>query len=138
MSVIIGLIILIIAAVAGVAGVLTNLGDSHALQGDFSIFGYHVTGSTGLLFLYGIVVGAVALAGLSLLLAGARGAARRERMARLELGQARSGVPYGATGGYPMARADQPVATSRADLANPPTRHERRHWWGRGGTGHPA
>ena len=38
----------------------------------FSVFGYHVTGSTGTLFLYGIVVGAVGLLGLSLLLAGAR------------------------------------------------------------------
>ena len=38
----------------------------------FAVFGYHVTGSTGTLFLYGIVVGALALLGLSLLLAGIR------------------------------------------------------------------
>jgi hypothetical protein len=43
----------------------------------FAVFGYHVTGSTGLLFLYGMVVGAVGVAGLSLLLAGARRTARR-------------------------------------------------------------
>jgi hypothetical protein len=48
------------------------------------VFGYHVTGSTGALFLYGIVVGAVALAGLSLLLAGARRTSRRGREARRE------------------------------------------------------
>jgi hypothetical protein len=31
------------------------------------VFGYHVTGSTGTLFRYGIVVGAIAVLGLSLL-----------------------------------------------------------------------
>lgn len=40
------------------------------MTGDFTVFDYHVTGSTGTLFLYGIVVGAVAVAGLTLLLAG--------------------------------------------------------------------
>jgi hypothetical protein len=44
----------------------------------FAVFGYHVTGSDGRLFLYGIVVGAVAIAGLSLVLAAApRDAATR-------------------------------------------------------------
>ena len=43
------------------------------------MFGYHVTGSTGTLFLYGIVVGAVAVVGLSLLLAGARRSSRGAR-----------------------------------------------------------
>jgi len=41
------------------------------------VFGYHVTGSDGRLFPYGIVVGAVGVAGLSLLLAGARRTSRR-------------------------------------------------------------
>jgi len=54
------------------------------------VFGYHVTGSTGTLFLAGIVVGGVALAGLSLLLAGARRTARRGRAAR----SARSARPH--------------------------------------------
>jgi hypothetical protein len=53
------------------------------------VFGYHVTGSTGTLFLAGIVVGAVALAGLSLLLAGARRTSRRGRAARRGLRQSR-------------------------------------------------
>jgi len=48
-----------------------------------------VTGSTGTLFLYGIVVGAVALAGLSLLLAGARRTSRRGSAARRGLRQSR-------------------------------------------------
>ena len=41
-----------------------------------------MTGSTGTLFLYGIVVGALGLLGLSLLLAGARRTSRRGREAR--------------------------------------------------------
>jgi len=77
MIVILGLVILLAAVIIGVAGVLGNGGSGHALTHGFSVFGYHVTGSTGTLFLTGIVVGAVALAGLSLLLAGARRTSRR-------------------------------------------------------------
>ncbi|HEV3292017.1 MAG TPA: hypothetical protein VG123_23805, partial [Streptosporangiaceae bacterium] len=54
-----------------------------------AVFGYHVTGSTGTLFLYGIVVGALGLLGLSLLLAGARRTSRRGREARRGLTQSR-------------------------------------------------
>src|ERR1700689_576021 len=77
MIIIIGLIILVAAVVVGVAGVLSNSGSGHALTHHFALFGYHVTGSTGTLFLYGIVVGALGLFGLSLLLAGARRTSRR-------------------------------------------------------------
>jgi membrane-bound ClpP family serine protease len=89
MMVILGLILLVAAAVVGVAGVLSNAGDAHALTDGFSVFGYTVTGSTGTLFLYGIVVGAVAAFGLSILLAAARRTSRRNREARRELKQAR-------------------------------------------------
>ena len=89
MIIIIGLVILVAAVVAGVAGVLTNGGSGHALTHPFAVFGYHVTGSTGTLFLYGIVVGALALLGLSLLLAGARRTSRRGREARRGLSQSR-------------------------------------------------
>jgi hypothetical protein len=82
MIIIIGLIILVAAVVAGVAGVLSNSGSGHALTHNFAVFGYHVTGSTGTLFLYGIVIGALGLLGLSLLLAGARRTSRRGREAR--------------------------------------------------------
>jgi hypothetical protein len=50
-------------------------GAAHPLTENFAIFGYHVTGSTGTLFRFGIVVGAVAMLGLSVLLAGAPRAA---------------------------------------------------------------
>jgi hypothetical protein len=86
---VVGLIILVAAVVVGVAGVLANGGDSHALTSGFSVFGYHVTGSTGALFLHGIVVGAVAVFGLSLLLGAARRSSRRGRAARRGLQQSR-------------------------------------------------
>ena len=47
------------------------------------------TGSTGTLFLYGIVIGAVGLFGLTLLLAGARRTSRRGGAARRGLTQSR-------------------------------------------------
>jgi hypothetical protein len=89
MIIIIGLIILVAAVVAGAAGVLSNAGSGHPLTHHFAVFGYHVTGSTGTLFLYGIVVGALAILGLSLLLAGARRTSRRGREARSRLTQSR-------------------------------------------------
>jgi type IV secretory pathway TrbL component len=124
MFVVLGLIILLAAVVVGVAGVFNNLGSEHALTHGFSVFGYHVTGSTGELFLYGIVIGAAALLGLGLLLAGARRAARRGRSARRALkdsgGQTGTvqqdrdliGVTHGA-----QARADETTRseTARAD-----------------------
>ncbi|MBV7700702.1 hypothetical protein [Streptomyces sp. TRM70350] len=57
MIVILGLIILVAAVVVGVAAVVTNSGIAHEVTGGFSVFGFDVTGSTGTLFLYGIVVG---------------------------------------------------------------------------------
>ena len=89
MIVIVGLVILVAAVVIGVAGVLGNGGSGHGLTHGFAVFGYHVTGSTGTLFLYGIVVGAIAVLGLSLLLAGARRTSRRGRAARRGLKESR-------------------------------------------------
>ena len=89
MIIIIGLVVLIAAVIAGVAGVLANSGSSHALTHGFAVFGYHVTGSTGTLFLYGIVVGAIGVLGLGLLLAGARRTSRRGRAARQGLKRSR-------------------------------------------------
>ena len=89
MIIILGLVILVAAVVAGVGGVLANSGSGHALTHGFAVFGYHVTGSTGTLFLYGIVVGVAGLLGLSLLLSGARRTSRRGRVARRGLKQSR-------------------------------------------------
>ena len=85
MIVIVGLVVLLAAVVVGFTGVLTNAGAAHPLTENFSVFGYHVTGSTGTLFLFGIVIGAVGMLGLSVLLAGARRTAGRGRDARRDL-----------------------------------------------------
>ena len=88
MIIILGLVILVAAGIAGVTGVLANGGHAHAVT-HFAVFGYHVTGSTGTFFLYGIVTGALAMLGLILLLAGARRTSRRARDARRGLAQSR-------------------------------------------------
>jgi hypothetical protein len=85
MIVIVGLVVLLAAVIVGFTGVLANAGPAHPLTENFSVLGYHVTGSTGTLFLFGILVGAVAMAGLSVLLAGARRTAGRGRDTRHQL-----------------------------------------------------
>ena len=94
MLVIVGLVVLLVAVIVGIVGVLSNAGAAHPLTENFSVFGYHVTGSTGTLFLFGIVIGAVAMLGLSVLLAGARRTAGRGRDARRDLAEVptRNGV----------------------------------------------
>ncbi|MFJ7150311.1 hypothetical protein ACIQVT_19240 [Streptomyces sp. NPDC100445] len=90
MFAVIGIVILVAAVVAGLAGVFGNAGSGHQLASPgFSVFGYHITGSTGTLFLGGIVVGAVAMLGLSLLLAGYRRSVRRARSTRRSLDASR-------------------------------------------------
>jgi hypothetical protein len=69
MVVIVGLVVLFVAVIVGTVGVLGNAGAAHPLAENFSVLGYHVTGSTGTLFLSGVVVGAVGMLGLSVLLA---------------------------------------------------------------------
>jgi poly(hydroxyalkanoate) depolymerase family esterase len=78
MIILVGFVIVVATVVVGVAGVLANGGGAHALTDHFAMFGYHFTGSTGALFLYGIVVGVVGLCGLSLLLTRTRRTARRD------------------------------------------------------------
>jgi hypothetical protein len=89
MIVIVGLVVLLVAVIVGLTGVLTNAGAAHPLTENFSLFGYHVTGSTGTLFLSGIVVGSMAMLGLGVLLAGVRRTAGRGRDSRHELAKSR-------------------------------------------------
>ena len=89
MFIILGLVLLVAAVVVGVTGVVTNHGSAHVLTHRFAIFGYHVNGSTGRLFLYGLIVGAVGVLGLGLLLTGARRTSRRASAARQGLKQSR-------------------------------------------------
>lgn len=95
MVVIVGLVVLVIALIVGIVGVLSNAGPTHLLTETFSVFGYHVTGSTGTLFLFGMVVGAVVLLGLSVLLAGARRTADRGRDARRQLARSQRETELG-------------------------------------------
>ena len=85
MIVIFGLAVLLAAVIVGTAGVLSNSGDEHALTDRFAVFGYHVTGSTGTLFLYGIVVGAVGLLGLGPVACRCPAGLSRGRLARHDL-----------------------------------------------------
>ncbi|MBV1942740.1 hypothetical protein ACFWBR_17625 [Streptomyces sp. NPDC060006] len=135
--IILGLVILVAAVVIGVAGVLTNSGSAHELTGGFSVFGVDVTGSTGTLFLYGIVVGAAVLLGLSLILTGARHAAHRGRTARRGLKQSRRETAAAEQErGVPTSERDSARAqTGRAerDDADPAERPRHKHHWFRHG-----
>ncbi|MFF3020895.1 hypothetical protein [Streptomyces sp. NPDC057939] len=144
MILILGLIILVVAAIVGLIGIFGNFGAGHGLDtgGDFSILGYHATGSTGSLFLIGIIVGAAALLGLALVMVGARRSARRSARARRELGASRREATVVDREREDLikqrddARAETVVPADRAD-ALPPTgepvadapRH-RGHWFG--------
>ena len=94
MIVIIGLVVLLFAVIVGFVGVLNNAGAAHPLSENFSVLGYHVTGSTGTLFLFGIVIGALAMLGMSVLLAGAHRTASRGREARRELERSQREVEF--------------------------------------------
>ncbi|WP_375481588.1 hypothetical protein [uncultured Mycobacterium sp.] len=124
MLVIVGLVVLLVAAIVGVTGVLNNAGAAHPLTENFAVFGYHVTGSTGTLFLFGIVIGALAMLGLSVLLAGARRTAVRGRDARRELGRSqreaafanRDAGPAGPQAGEAVTPAAATTRRKRASL----------------------
>jgi hypothetical protein len=94
MIVIVGLVVLLFAVIVGFTGVLNNAGAAHPLSENFSVLGYHVTGSTGTLFLFGIVIGALAMLGMSVLLAGAHRTASRGREARRELERSQREVEF--------------------------------------------
>ncbi len=89
MLLVIGLIVLIAAVVIAVTGVVTNGGHGHVLTHGFSVLGYHVTGSTGELFLYGLVLGAIAMFAISVILISARRSSLRASSARVGLERSR-------------------------------------------------
>ncbi|MFB6859865.1 hypothetical protein ACFCZQ_05480 [Streptomyces virginiae] len=131
MILILGLVILLAAVVVGLAGVFGNTGAGHELGagGDFSLFGYHPTGSTGSLFLTGIIVGAVALLGLALVMIGARRSARRSARARRDRAAARREPAVSDRGADPEPERD----VTRADDTGPQEPEAPRgrgHWFG--------
>ncbi|CAM3050913.1 Integral membrane protein [Prescottella defluvii] len=113
--IIIGLVILIAAVAIGVAGVVNNTGGEHLVRDDFTIFGVQVTGSTGTLFLAGLIVGAAGMLGLALLLAGSRRHSRRERQARHELAR-RESVSAVGDGGAVTAPTTRSAAHGTAPV----------------------
>jgi len=82
MLVIVGSIVLLVAGIVAIVGVLSNAGAAHPLTENISVFGYHLTGWTGTLFLFGIMVGAVGLLALSVRWARARRPGNHRRDAR--------------------------------------------------------
>lgn len=116
MIVFLGLIILIAAVVVGVAGVLTNSGSAHELTGGFSVYGHEVTGSTGTLFLYGIVVGAAALFGLMLVWTGIRH--RPSRRGDVSGGELKQSRRHAAPARRGRGDVDDPRGPDRAENAN--------------------
>ncbi|MGW1727614.1 hypothetical protein ACWCQK_32445 [Streptomyces sp. NPDC002306] len=131
MILILGLIILVVAAIVGLAGIFGNTGAGHSLGagGDFSVFGYHATASTGALFLSGIIVGAAALLGLTLVMIGARHAARRSARTRRALSTSRR---ENTVTDRESDEPAEPRDSVRADASPPRTTSSRGrgHWFG--------
>lgn len=108
---IIGLLVLAAAVAVGSAGIAANTGHSHLLNAGFDIFGYHLHGSSGRLFLAGLAVGVVGALGLAMTLDGLR----RGMKVRRELGRARREVrnrPQAPVTTRPVAAAEPAVAAA--------------------------
>jgi hypothetical protein len=115
---ILGLLILIGAGVVGTAGVLSNRGGGHALPGGFDVLGHTLHGSTGQLFLSGIVLGAAAVVGLMLVLAGLRHELKRRGTARRDARWRRKGEQAAKPATEPAAAA--PVAPEAPEVPEVP------------------
>lgn len=97
MIVFLGLVLLIAAVVIGTAGVLSNSGPAHTLSDDFSLLGYHITATSGTLFLWAVVLGALGMLGLVLLTGGAHRSSQRLRQTKADLRLARRTGTSGRT-----------------------------------------
>ncbi|WP_305091592.1 hypothetical protein [Prescottella sp. R16] len=94
--IVLGILLLVAAVAIGVAGVVANGGAVFGSGTDLTVFGVHLTGSIGALYLAGIVVGAAGMLGLSLLVAGASSNRRAARHVRRQ--DQRSRVAVDAVG----------------------------------------
>lgn len=92
MFIILGLVVTVAAVAAGVAGVAANTSETNQLSSEFSVFDHHFAGTTGELFLIGIIVGVIGGLGASMLFAGAWRSARKGVETRRELRQSRREV----------------------------------------------
>lgn len=137
MIVIGGLVVLLVAVIIGITGVLANAGAAaHPLTENFEVLGHRVTGSTGTLFVVGIVIGALVMLGLSVFLAGARRTAARGRDARRELTQSHRETAFPSRdrglGEHPPGGADTGSAVTTEAAATSPDRVPLVGRWSRG------
>jgi uncharacterized membrane protein YciS (DUF1049 family) len=106
---VLGLLILAAAVVVGVAGVAANTGAAHQLPGGVALFGYHINTSTGKLFFFGLVIGAIGTVGLLMMADGLRrnAALRRElfRFRREARSRSRRSAPAATAPTAPVATA---------------------------------
>ncbi len=125
---VVGLLLLAAAVAVGAAGVAANTGTEHQLSNGFTLFGYHLHGSAGRLYLAGLVIGAVAMLGFMMVAEGLRrdaalrrelGRFRRDARARRRAAAAEAGrtapaatAPVAAT---VSAKTAEPVAARTAD-----------------------
>jgi Ni/Co efflux regulator RcnB len=106
------------------------------LTENFAVFGYHVTGSTGTLFLSGIVIGAAAMLGLSMFAAGTRRTASHRRNARRGLKRSQREAAF--VNRDRDARPEHPSVAATGSAVNPAvaTTHQKKHSlfgrWSRG------
>jgi hypothetical protein len=133
MIAIVGLVVLFAAVTVGYIGVQTNTGPAHPLTENFAVFGYHVTGSTGILFLSGVVIGAAAMLGLSMFVAGTRRTAGHRRDARRELQRSQREAAF--VNPDRDARPEHPPVAATGSTVNPAVATTRRkrgslfgHW----------
>jgi hypothetical protein len=87
--IVLGLLLLIAAGAVALGGIFANSGSGHALAQSFTVFGYELEGSSGRIFVYGIVVGVIAALGFGLLVAGLNRGVRHRVATRRELRRAR-------------------------------------------------
>ncbi|MGA6206790.1 hypothetical protein [Nocardia testacea] len=116
MIIVLGLVIAVAAVAAGVAGVAANTSDVNRLTSDFSVFDYHFAGTTGELFLIGIIVGVVGGLGVGLVSAGAWRSTRRGMATRRELRQSRKEI---AAAQRDLAKTDEPAKKPASAAAAP-------------------
>lgn len=128
MIVFLGLALLIAAVVIGTAGVLSNNGPAHTLSDDFSLLGYHITATSGTLFLWAIVLGALGMLGLVLLTAGAHRSSQRLRQTKADLRLARR---TGTSGRTLRPSAEPKEKEKETVLAKTPRSASARRTWRR-------
>ncbi|HEU5355885.1 MAG TPA: hypothetical protein VFU65_15540 [Actinocrinis sp.] len=120
---VVGLLLLAAAVAVGAAGVAANTGTEHQLSNGFTLFGYHLHGSAGRLYLAGMVIGAVAMLGFMMVADGLR----RDAALRRELGRFRRDArarrraeadTAGKTAPVPVATAPAIAAPSNTAPSN--------------------